>query len=206
MLLFWVLMILLAVIFWHPGFDNHGTRKLAFRAWVAGELFFVNIYLFFLNTNSFWWNANHFLCFDKTGNWYSQAYEDCLWDKAMSDTILVGVKVLIDLWATIELYRWGSKFNKEDESDPTAVYAGRNPIVCMCIPLGNKLMYAFAGFQTLHVISWVIHGLVEGVMMSWAFIIISLLIFNITQYVIVLTSLKESYMGRMVLFVAFVIT
>ena len=101
----WIMMILLAVVFWHPGFDNYGTRMAVFWTWVNGWGF-ANLYFYFLNTNSFWWNIHHFLCFDNTGSLYSQDYIDCIANKGSTDSMLLGIGLLFDIWGAIEFYRW----------------------------------------------------------------------------------------------------
>ena len=69
-------------------------------------------------------------------------------------------------------------------------------------------MYVFTGWITLHVISWIINGFVveEGLIKPWSVLIAAILVFNISQYVVMLTKLKDLYCGRMVLFVIYIVS
>ena len=107
-----IILLFMAIVFFHPGFDTYGTRMVVFWTWVNGWLF-GNIYLIFLSTNSFWWNDKHFVCLDKTSNQYSQEYIDCMEEEGGNATMTLLFGILLDIWGAIELYRWAQNLRDD---------------------------------------------------------------------------------------------
>ena len=60
----WVQVILMAVVFWHPGFDTYGGRTAVFWLWTNGYIA-GNLYLSFYHLNlTGWYNSQHYECME----------------------------------------------------------------------------------------------------------------------------------------------
>ena len=67
-------------------------------------------------------------------------------------------------------------------------------------------MYVLTLLTTLHVVAWFIYAFTsDGLFKPLSLLIAGLLIVNIVQYAVMLTTLKNSYGGRMALFVATIV-
>ena len=200
------LVLLMALIFCHYGFDTYGGRITVFWAWLNGYLF-SSLYTMFVNGNTLWLNVHHYKCFDMTGSMYSQEYIDCKMDSGMEANVGLLFAFIIDMWGAVELYRWAQNL-REDDSDVSSVWWRNNPTCCCCIPLCTTVIWVHTSLTTIANINNLTFGAFnsEGKAIGpWWVLTLFPILLNIVQYVVLCSRMKDTYKGRMLIFKVFLI-